>query len=589
MDTIGKYKEKLSKGVVRILDIIESAYQKGRKRGELSRKFDSSGAAGDGPSMLSLYASKIINVIERINKNLQRYSPTTLIAFFLLTLLVYYLAAFIFTKVIKALNCIKEKGVKGALTDIYLSTSIGKKKEAEMHKSLRKTFKDVFNSSKFKKLEFRDNKQDETTVVQKIINMSSTDDEKSNSGRLTGAVYCSEQKIRKIGGEALKAYSYSNLLHADVYNGARFIESELIKIGINLFNGKEDACGMTTTGGTGSILAAMWSYVNRGRKLGFPQEKMNIIVPESAHAAFFKACDMFNVKLVKIPLDKVSYKVDINRLRKKINKYTVCIVGSCPNFPHGIADDIEALSSLAVKYGVPLHVDCCLGGFLVAFYQSANIKFQKFDFLLPGVTSISADLHKYGLCPKGISLLLFANRDYRQNCYFTYPHFMGGIYCTPSFDGSRTAGLSAASYSILISVGKQFYINIAKKIYQAVIKVKNFINSECSDVIEMIGDPCICAVAFKGKKVEYIYDEMGRRKWHLNYIMNPTGCSFVFTYANVENVDQFIKDLKESCNLVREGKCQELSEMTKLYGMTMPLPSSLASGALNLLIDAMLD
>ena len=146
----------------------------------------------------------------------------------------------------------------------------------------------------------------------------------------------------------------------------------------------------------------------------------------SVHAAFFKAGEAFNIKIVKVPLDK-NYQVDIKKVESAINSNTVGLVGSCPNFPHGNFDNIEALSALGVKYGIPLHVDACLGGLLVCFYQFTNINFPKFDFRLPGVTSISADCHKYGLCPKGSSLLMYKDRDYRKHQYFIYPHFMGGL------------------------------------------------------------------------------------------------------------------------------------------------------------------
>ena len=335
-----------------------------------------------------------------------------------------------------------------------------------------------------------------------------------------------------------------------------------------------------------SILTAMYAYIHRARENGI--KKPEIICPDSAHAAFFKACYMFRAKCIKIPLDPKTYQIDLNKAKKAINKNTACIVGSCPNFPHSLMDDIEGLNEIALKYKIPLHVDCCLGGFLVAFYNRANIKIPKFDFTLPGVTSISADLHKYGLCPKGISLLMYSKHEYRKYNYFTYPHFMGGFYCTPGFDGSRTAGISAASYAVLTSLGKNYYINIAKRINKAVVKVKEVVRKECP-LFKIIGDPFICGFAITGEKMDYLYDILDKKGWHLNMLINPLGVGFIFTSANMENDDELIKDIKEAHEKIKTNNLEELSKKTKLYGMSIPLPENIAKNALDALCDAILD
>ena len=550
------------------LDVIETGYTKGMTLIKSRKEIP----------------AQIVPIISHIEEQLKSYSPFTIIIFTLVVIIIFRTICVVLSKM---KNTWKNRlSFKDMLTTLYFMTPGAKKELEEAKKKAREEFKKLFKISKYKKIEFRDNKQNETTILKQIEQMSKGDTEAASCGKLTGAVYCDDSKVKYIASEANKIFSYSNLLHSDLYCGARFIESQLIKIGLDLFNGKEDSCGMTTNGGTYSILLAIYSYVKRGKSMGIKHP--NIVVPITAHAAFFKAADMFGAECIKVPIDKVTAQVVLSKVRRSINKNTVCIVGSCPNFPHGIADDIEGLSEIAVKYNVPLHVDCCLGGFLVAFFQKGNIKMPKFDFNLKGVTSISADLHKYGLCPKGISLLMYSKHEYRKFNYFMYPRFMGGLYVTPSFDGSRTAGLIAASYAVLTSLGKNVYVNIAKAINEAVCKVKKFIEKEC-DLIKVIGDPYICSVAFTGQKIEYFYDEMGRRGWHFNMIIDPVGCSFVFTSANMNNVDTFIKDLRETHKLIKEGKQQPLSEETKLYGMTIPLPENIANQTLDVLLDSILD
>lgn len=279
----------------------------------------------------------------------------------------------------------------------------------------------------------------------------------------------------------------------------------------------------------------------------------NSIIPITAHAAFWKAAEMFRFKLVVIDFDPSTYGVNISKVKKAINKNTVALVGSFPNFPHGVMDDIEALSEIAVQHKIGLHVDACLGGLLAAFYShsNANIKIPKFDFLLPGVTSISADLHKYGLAPKGVSLLLYRDKEIRKNQYFIYPRWMGGTYPSPTIAGSRTPALLVCAYGILLKQGRNFYANQAREIHQTIEKIKEFSKKNFKD-INVIGNPKICVIAFTGEKSMIIYDKMTEKGWHLNLISNPIGFSIAITYANLTNVQKvFCTELKECYDLVR--------------------------------------
>ena len=299
----------------------------------------------------------------------------------------------------------------------------------------------------------------------------------------------------------------------------------------------------------------------------------------TAHCAFEKACELFDVKCIKIPLDQKTYQIDLNLTKKNISKNTICLVGSFPNFPHCVSDDIEQLSKLGIKYNIPVHVDCCLGGFLVVFHERAGITdTPRFDFRLPGVTSISADLHKYGLCPKGISLLLFSKHEYRKHLFFIYPRWPGSTYMTPGFEGSRTGALIASSFAVLNSMGKEFYANNAKEIYDAVKKVKDFINKEC-DLIKVIGNPFVCGVSFK----------IVEKGFAVNYVNSPEGVGFIFTSANVKNAEYYMKSLKEINDALKIEKPKECSQVAKLYGFSYKLPIGIASEALESYPDLLLD
>lgn len=256
---------------------------------------------------------------------------------------------------------------------------------------------------------------------------------------------------------------------------------------------------------------------------------------------------MFRFKLVVVDYETKTYGVDISKVKRAINSNTVALVGSFPNFPHGAIDDIEALSDLAVKHNIGLHVDACLGGLLACYYShsNANIKIPKFDFLLPGVTTISADLHKYGLAPKGVSYLLYRSKELRKHQYFIYPRWMGGTYPSPTIAGSRSPALMVCAYAIMLKKGKNFYANQARDINEAIIKIKDYTKKNFKD-LTIIGDPQICVVAFTGAKCNIIYDMMSKKGWHLNLINNPMGFSIAITTANLVMVNKRLcSDLKE--------------------------------------------
>ena len=532
----------------------------------------------------NIIPKKYITKISLFEEQLKSYSSFTLICMSLLLIFLFNLLKIFYSYFLKIVYFFIN--IKENLALLYIKLPGPKKQLSEAKMKIDAEFKKMF-SKKFKKIEFYDNKQDYTKILSKMEQNFSGDNTKIQSGKLTGSVYCLNDQIKYIAGEAAKMFLYSNLLHPDIYSYTRYIESELIKIGIQLFNGKKDACGITTNGGTMSIINAIYSYVNRGRKLGIKNPE--IIISITAHCAFEKACEIFGVKCIKIPLDKKTYQINLSLVEKNISKNTICLVGSFPNFPHCVSDDIEKLSKLGIKYNIPVHCDCCLGGFLVAFHERAGINDTPlFDFRLPGVTSISADLHKYGLCPKGISLLLFSKHEYRRNLFFIYPHWPGSTYITPSFEGSRTGALIAASFAILTSMGKEFYSNNALEIYNAVKKVKEFIKKNC-DLIEVIGNPFICGVSFTGKYIPNFYDMITEKGFAVNYLNSPEGIGFIFTSANVKNADNYMKTLKEINDKVKIEQPQKCSEVAKLYGLSYNLPIGIATGAIESYPDIILD
>lgn len=241
------------------------------------------------------------------------------------------------------------------------------------------------------------------------------------------------------------------------------MEAELISMCQRLLNGKSGAPGILSQGGTMSILEACKSYVLYARKKGI--KKPIILAPESIHVAFDKAADILNARLIKIPLNSETGTIEIAALKKCINKNVCLIAASAPSFPCGVIDPIADIAMLASKYRIPLHVDACLGGFITVFAKEAGFDLPPCDFSVPGVTSVSIGTHKYGQTPNGTSLLLF-----NENCPATPTHvhldWIGGVYVTPSIEGTRSGADIAAAWAVLCFKGKNEYLRETKIILE---------------------------------------------------------------------------------------------------------------------------
>uniref|UniRef100_A0A673YH19 sphinganine-1-phosphate aldolase n=1 Tax=Salmo trutta TaxID=8032 RepID=A0A673YH19_SALTR len=367
-------------------------------------------------------------------------------------------------------------------------------------------------------------------------------------------------------------FAWSNPLHPDIFPGVRKMEAEIVRMACTLFNGGPNSCGTVTSGGTESILMACKAYRDMAYERGVKHPE--IIAPVSVHAAFDKAANYFGMKLVHIPLDKKTLKVDVKAMRRAINKNTAMLVCSAPQFPHGIIDPIEEVGKLAVKYNLPLHVDACLGGFLIVFMDKANYPLAPFDFRVKGVTSISADTHKYGFAPKGSSVILYSDKKYRHYQYFVAPDWQGGIYASPSVAGSRPGGIIAACWATMMYMGEDGYIKTTKKIIDTARTIKTEIRK--INGVFVFGDPEVSVVAI-GSDVFDIFrlsNALTSKGWNLNTLQYPSSihicCTVLHTQEGVAK--QFISEVKEQVALILKNPNEKTTGMGAIYGMAQSIP-----------------
>jgi len=272
-----------------------------------------------------------------------------------------------------------------------------------------------------------------------------------------------------------------------------------------------------------------------------------------------------------------------------IDGNTIAIVGSCCQYAHGSIDPIEDMAAIARRKNIGLHVDCCLGGFLVPFMEKAGFPLPPFDFRVPGVTSISCDPHKYGFAPKGASVVMFSNKTLRHHMYCYLTKWSGGIYATPTMTGSRAGGPVAATWAAMCKFGEKGYVETTRQIVSAAKKIGKGV--EEIEGLRLVGRPDVCVVAFAGSEEAincYSVADCMQKKfgWELATCQNPSCVHIALTLPTSKNADQFLVDLRESVKDVRANSQAYLST-AGLYGMAASLPASFLEDAAATYLDAM--
>ena len=410
-------------------------------------------------------------------------------------------------------------------------------------------------------------------------------------GRVSGAIYHGGDELSKLLTDVYGMFCLSNPLHPDLFPSVRKMEAEVISMVLNMYNAPEESgCGSVTSGGTESIIMAVKAYRDWGKEQrGITQPEM--IVPVTAHAAFDKAAAYFNIALRHAPIDPLTMKVDLKQVRRMINPNTIMLVGSAPNYPYGTIDDIEDLSKLALNYGIGLHVDCCLGSFIVPFMEEAGFQLPLFDFRVSGVTSISCDTHKFGFAPKGSSVIMYRSKEWRKYQYFVAEDWLGGIYASPSIAGSRPGALIAACWAALVTVGENGYVGATKKIVSCARTIAEGIKD--IDGLKLCGDPQAMVVAFTASKSLDIYaigDQMTVKGWNLNTLQYPAAIHICCTLLTADYADEFLNDLSGAVEFVRANP-KAKKGMGAIYGMAASIPDKrlvvdIAKGYLDVMTKA---
>ncbi|MBM3665931.1 MAG: aspartate aminotransferase family protein [Actinobacteria bacterium] len=429
-------------------------------------------------------------------------------------------------------------------------------------------------------------------LLGELRQMASEEDGVWEDGRCSGTMYCGDRDHYAFLKEAFGLFAHQNALQRDMCPSATRFEGEIIAMVLDLFNAGEvtDAtpAGMVTSGGTGSIGQAMLVYREHGRECrGI--DRPNIVKPETAHPAFDKACHLYGIELRRVEVDPETTLVRPADVAELIDESTVAIVGSAGNYGYGTIDPISELAELALERGAGMHVDGCLGGFILPFGEELGYNVPPFDFRLPGVTSISADTHKYGYGLKGSSTVLFRDRELRNHAYFFQPDWSGGKYFSPGIEGSRSDGLLAATWASLVTIGRAGYRGYARGIFEASAAMRDAVRSHPE--LRILGEPTFL-FAFTSDEFDiyHVNDEMKRRGWRFNGLQYPNALHFAVTRPQLQPgvTDAFAADLADAVAYARE-RGDEPAESAALYG---GVPGGLnpdAEGMIRSVMERLLD
>lgn len=366
------------------------------------------------------------------------------------------------------------------------------------------------------------------------------------NARTWSLVYPAGKDVEEVVEQANMLYLHENALNPLRFPSLRNMERDVVSMTAGLLNAPEEAGGCMTSGGTESILMAVKTARERARaERGVTEPQL--LAPVTAHPAFAKAAKYFGLEHIQIPIG-ADLRADVEAAKGLITERTAFMMGSAPNYPHGMIDDIPALAALAAERGIHFHVDACVGGFVLPFWERLGETVPPFDFRVDGVSTISADVHKYGYCSKGASVLTHRNKDLMQfHQAFIYTDWPGGIYGSLAMAGARPAAPIAAAWAVMNYLGEEGYMRLVGRIRNATRRIQAGIADH--PALRVVGEPIIGVFAFTADgdvDIMAVGDQMDDRGWHLDRQHGPDALHVMVSPEHEGVVDDFLADLEQS-------------------------------------------
>lgn len=372
-------------------------------------------------------------------------------------------------------------------------------------------------------------------------------------GKTFGMVYDAGPELHDVVEEVARMFLHDNALNPFAFPSLGQIQSEVVGITAELLHAPDGAAGFMTSGGTESILSSVKAARERGRKeRGIAEPEM--VLAESAHAAFHKAAHYFGLKVNKVPV-RPDFRADVDAMAAAVNDNTVLVVGSAPQYPQGVVDPIPELAALAQSVDANFHTDACMGGFVLPFMEMLGYELPAWDFRVEGVTSISADLHKLGYAPKGASVILHRTKELRSYQTFVFDGWLGGFYASPALQGTRPALPMATAWATLHHIGVEGYKRLTRDVVDARERIESGIRD--TEGLTVLGAPEAHLLAIATDPgwedrldVFAVGDALQRRGWFHDRQKPPDSLHLTVSAGNVRVVDEYLEDVRAAVDEV---------------------------------------
>ncbi|HWL42778.1 MAG TPA: aspartate aminotransferase family protein [Ilumatobacter sp.] len=393
-----------------------------------------------------------------------------------------------------------------------------------------------------------------------------SDDVRWRDGRTFGLVFNGGHDVHAVAEQAAVMYLHDNALNPFAFPSLMGIEQEVVDWTARLLHGPDTAAGFLTSGGTESIQCAVLAARERGRaERGIRNGE--IVLAESAHAAFHKSAHMYDMPVRKVPVRREgdgAWTADVEAMAAAVTDQTVLVVGSAPQYPQGVVDDIPAIAALAATVGANCHVDACMGGFVLPFAEQLGREVPPWDFRVDGVHTISADIHKLGYAPKGVSVILHRTKESRFHQIFFFDDWLGGLYASPNLQGTRSGAPMAAAWAVMQHLGLEGYLRLTEVVLRNADKIRAAVDTIPG--LKVLGQAAsqpvfhLLAIATdhdvdpaQGDPIDVfaLGDALKARGWHHDRQNPPDSLHLTVSNTNTGVIDEYLDDLYECAEQVR--------------------------------------
>ena len=401
-------------------------------------------------------------------------------------------------------------------------------------------------------------------VMQRLLALKQGDQD-WRGGRVFSLVYSAGDEVHELLSDALSLFSAENGLNLLAFPSIGTMQHDIICNTASLLGADDPASGggvegYLTSGGTESLLQAVKTardVARQDRGIARPQ----IVAAESAHAAFTKAADYFDVELVRVPVG-ADFRVDVNVMADACTDDTIAVIGSAPTYPQGVVDPIADIAALALDRGILCHVDACMGGFLLPFLTQLGRFSEPFDFRVPGVTSLSADVHKYGYASKGVSVILYRTHELARKQLFVTTDWLGGFYASTAMAGTRPAGPIAAAWAALMHIGRDGYLELTRTAHDAALTLRAGI--EGIEGLAVRGDPPGTVIAFGAQDpaaldIFAVSEKLSAEGWYLDRQNRPDSLHATVHAGSASTVPFLVDDLRRAVADVGQARTADRS------------------------------